>query len=385
MNTTEKKFLSPRLYPVNRDMNKMWFIKYATEDFTTGKFKSKKYYGSLNLIADVQQRVSQAEEYIRMMQRGEALPNYQGMKRLVAPQQLNFANAVACCLKYVSDRRNEIEAETISQYKSRINFFAVWLGANNLQQLAIGGITKDHVRSFLNYLKDEKKFANKTYNDYKTLFGTIWQEYVEDGKILHNPWRKIPTLPDNTKHFESYPPHIRQLIAATLPGYDPQLWLFMQTIYYCAIRPHCELRLMKVKHLVAAKQRFYVPKELAKTKVDRVVNIYTGLFEQYKAKGYTTAPPEYYLFTADGCPGEKHVRENYFIDRWNDYKKAHNIPAIYKLYGSKHTGGKSLSLQYNQYVTQEHMGHRSDESTKHYIENIDKDELTFLQLSYPVF
>ena len=386
MNTTEKKFLFPRLYPINRDMNKMWFIKYSTEDFTTGKFKSKKYYGCLNLITDKEQRIKQAEKYLQAMHRGDALPNLQGMKRLMAPEQINnFANILQCCTKYLQQRQHEIDKRTYSQYKSRINFFGAWLAKNNKAHLAIGAVTKDTVREFLNHLKGEKHYSNKTYNDYKALFGSIWQEFIDDGKITANPWRKIATLPDATKHFESYPPHIRQLIAATLPQYDAQLWLFMQTIYYCAIRPHCELRLLQVKHLVHTKQRFYVPKELSKTNTDRIVNIYDGLFKQYTAKGYHLAPPEYYLFTADGRPGAQPVRINYFIDRWNAYKQAHNIPDIYKLYGSKHTGGKNLSLQYNQYVTQEHMGHRSEQSTRHYIADIDKNELSFLQVSYPEF
>lgn len=389
MATSEKKIL-PVLYPLTHDMDKLWFIKYRVENFTTGNFVCKKYYGSLNLIADKEQRLKQAAIYIKMMQQGEELPNYQGMKRLIAQEQAkSFANAIHCCYKFIDDRRNEIQPLTASQYKSRVNVLAQWLQARQLSKMSIGGITKDNARDFLNYLKDEQKFSNKTYNEYKSLFGCIWEEYVSDGKIKLNPWRKIPALPEQTKHFESYPAHLREHIRKTLPDYDKQLWLFMQTIYYCAIRPHCELRLMKVKDLIVDKQRFRVRKEIAKgafgKKRERVVNIFTGLFEQYIEQEYHQYPPEYYLFTSAGVPGEKPVRKNFFIDRWNAYKKQFDIPAIYKLYGSKHTGGKRLSFLFNEFVTKEHFGHSSMDSTKQYTEGIDKDELNILQTQYPEF
>lgn len=390
MNTTEKKFLFPRLYPLTYDISKKWFIKYQVEDFTTGGFKYEKYYGALNLITDKEERLKTANDYLLKMKRGEPLPVYQGMKRLRAQEpESNFANAVQCCYKYVSDRRNELAKDTISQYKSRINFFHQWLCGKKLSHLAIGGITKDTARDFLNYLIEEKKFSSKTYNDYKILFGCIWQQYVEDDKIRKNPWKQIDSLPDQPVHFASYPPELRKLLRETLPEHDRQLWLFMQCIYYCAIRPDCELRKMQVRDLIVSKQRFIVRQEIAKgpkgKKRARVVNISKHLFSQLLKLRYHEYPPDYYLFSVEGVPGEKMVSEHYFRSRWNAYKKLHNIPAVYKIYGSKHTGGKLLSFLFNEFVTKEHFGHRSMDSTRQYTEDIDKDALNVLQKKYPKF
>lgn len=390
--TSEKKFLFPELYPKGREENRTWFIKYTTEDFTTGKFISKKYYGALNLVEKAEEREKLAQQYLKMMARGEPLPKYSGAKRKRMGQlsheviaKPNFADVIQCCNNYLQGRKHEIEKQTLCQYQGRVNAFGKWLQSHKNTSRAIGGITKDDARGFLNYLKEDLGLSNRTYNDYKLLFGTIWQEYVDEGKITGNPWRRIPNLPGKTKHFESYPPELREKIRNTLPGYDPQLWLFLQTIYYCAIRPHCELRLLKRKDLDFEKGMFIIPKELSYTDAKRGVNIYAGLLEQYRAAGFETAKPDEYLFGLHRTPGETPGSKKIFISRWNRYKKEHHIAAQYKLYGSKHTGGKALSLLFNQYVTKEHMRHRSMESTEQYIDDLDKNELQFLQKDYPVF
>lgn len=390
METSVKKFLCPTLYPKDRNPNKLWFIKYRIIDYTTGTFKSKKYYGSLNLIEAIPAREEKALEYIRIMNCGGTLPNYQGMKRLKPEgHEHKIANIITCCFKYLIHRKHELDKRTISQYRSRINHFGQWLNNKELQNIAIGALSKDHARAFLIYLKDEKHLSNKTYNEYKSLLCAVWNEFKNDGRIQYNPWSNIDGLPENPKHFESYPAWLRTYIKQTLPDYDAQLWLFIQFVYYCAIRPHCELRHVKIGDINWQNQRITIRKEIAKgpigKKKARIVNIYNGLFKQLIDLKYNQLPSHFYLFSKIGVPGEELTTINHFINKWNYYKKTFNIPSEYKIYGSKHTGGKRLSLAFNEFVTKEHFGHHSLDSTRQYTEGIDKDELNILKSNYPEF
>jgi len=43
--SSEKKIF-PKLYPLNRELNRIWFIKYQTEDFINGGFIAGKYQGA---------------------------------------------------------------------------------------------------------------------------------------------------------------------------------------------------------------------------------------------------------------------------------------------------------------------------------------------------
>lgn len=382
----------PELYPKDKNSNTLWFIKYQTEDFTTGTFKYGKYYGLLNLVADIAEREKLANEYIAIMKRGEALPDCRGKKarsvalgKVAISAQTNFADCIMLCHRYLKHKKHYVHPKTIVQYTGQINAFDAWLTLTKIKNRAIGAIARETCEDFLLYLKDELKLSNTTCNNYKTLFGIIWQQQVDEGRISSNPWRIIKGLPNTKKHLESYPPELRAKIRDQLPAYDPQLWLFMQTIYYCAIRPHCELRLLKIKHLHFDRGLFEIPKELSYSGAVRLVNISEKLLQQFKDAGYHMADAEHYIFTRNGLPGVQQAGINYFKNRWNAFKKVHNIPAVYKLYGSKHTGGKALTQLYNPYITKEHMRHKSIDSTMQYLNNLEVNELKFLQQSYPVF
>lgn len=384
--TSEKKFLCPKLYPIQQNMNATWFIKYRVRDYNTGTMVSRKYYGLLNREPDKVKRLALAKEYLAMIERGDELPDYQGMKNLPAPgYQTGFATASGCIKKFLAAHDYEIMKRTASQYRSRAGIFEKWLFDQGKHQCAIGALDKELCREFLFYLKNDRGLSNKTFNDYKSLFITIWDEYLNDGKIKVNPWKQIKSLPNNTRHLSSFPEELRQLIRDTMPEYDPQLWLFMQCVYYCAIRPHSELRRMKVKHLSISAGLFLVPAEISKTKKRRTVNIYTDLLRQLRESKYDQHHTDFYLFSKNNEPGPELLGINFFKKRWNQYKAAHNISSEYKLYGMKHTGGKALSKQFNQYITQEHFGHSSPNSTQQYINDLGANELHFLQKEFPEF
>jgi len=377
---------SPKLYPADRRQSVKWFIRFFEKDYTAGRLVPKKYYGLLNVEKDITKRLELAGQYIDLIKKGHPLPNYAGKKKMPPPGfQSNFASVQTCLDQFLKYKAREVRKSTIIQYRANCNALIRWLYENELHQMSIGAIHKDHAREFLNHMQERHGVGNRTSNGYKVLFGSVWQEYVNDGKIKTNPWRQIKSLPKQTRHLKSFPPELRAYIRETLPTYDRQLWLFLQCIYYCAIRPHSELRLMKVKHLVAEGGLFYVPAELSKNKHARMINIYHDLLAQLVALGYPTFNPEFYLFTKLGTPGPVPASINYFKNQWRGYKKAFNIADEYKLYGSKHTGGKALSKRYNQYITQEHFGHSSQDATRHYINDLGAGELNFLQKDYPVF
>lgn len=119
--------------------------------------------------------------------------------------------------------------------------------------------------------------------------------------------------------------------------------------------------------------------------LQRTVNMYHGLLKQFMEENYNMCNPEHYIFSHGGVPGEKLVSKNIFGMRWNDYRKHFNIDASYKLYGSKHTGGKRVTKKTNAYITMEHFGHSSLQQTQHYINDLDKNELKFLQTEFPQF
>lgn len=386
---TEKKFFAPVLYPKDQNLKATWFIKYKVEDYINGGFKSQKYTGLLNRLNTVPERLALAAQYIQMMEAGDPLPDCQGLRELPAdlmrPNNTN-TNVIACCERYLKQCEGKVitgrmAKATYQHYKSKLGFFFRWLHKTNRERRAIGGIDKYDAEDFLLYLAVERKLCPYTINHYKSLLAKIWKDYRQRINNF-NPWLDIKNEKHTVAHLKSHPIGLQNFILETLPAFDHTLWLFFQCIYYCAIRPHQELRRLKVKHLDLNKGVFIVPQEIAKNKKERQVIIYEKLEAQFIAAGYTNANPEHYLFSHNG-PGEKMVGKNYFQRKWKAYIEHFEISAQYKLYGAKHTGGKKLTKKTNAYITQQHFDHSSLQVTQAYTDKIDKSELRYLRKEFP--
>jgi site-specific recombinase XerC len=335
------------------------------------------------MVHDLAARKALAASYIALMEKDIEPPVCSGLKNSIAPEQnSNFANAVTYCRSFV-ERQHHYRKRTVCQYTSRINIFANWLHGAKLHNITLGQINATHAANFLHYLRTERKASGKTYNDYKSLFAEIWRGAMAEQLIRYNPWQHIKSVPENTKHLSSLPEQVRTLIAATLPEHDAQLWLFIQFVFYGALRPHAELRLLQVKHINFADGSVHVPAHISKTKVSRAVHLYTGLMEQINH--WQTLPPDYFLFGKDGAPGAERTRINNFQRKCIAYKKHYGIATEYKIYGCKHTAGKQLSAMFNEYITRQHFGHKSAKSTSHYTDGLPNEQLKFLHTSYPEF
>lgn len=218
-----KKFLSPRLYPLDRKTHKedgtrvQWFIKFKEEDFNKGGFKYSKYTGMLNLVTDVQERLKLADIYIGKMKRGEPLPDCQGARtatdKVLEHPRAN-TNVLTCCDKFLERMQIAGRANaTIISYRSVIRIFSEWLQRTGRSDLAIGGIDKDIAFEYLGYLQAR---GNKNRGDHKTQLGAIWEDYKE--VIRLNPWKGIQIATDPKRHHLSYPNSLQQRIKETLPS-----------------------------------------------------------------------------------------------------------------------------------------------------------------------
>lgn len=385
-----KKFLSPVIYPLDYSLKKTWFIKYQTTDWVKGGLTFKKYTGQLNLLPTIEQRLELAKKYMAMMKRGETLPSYQGARYFREDVQPKYdTDIVACCNRFlrlfkVEVMSKEKRSATYKQYKSKLDLFINWLEANDMHRRAIGGLSEVEAQDFLLYLKETKKLSNITHNGYRSVLASVWRLYKSqlDG---YNPWLSTKVRKRNGKPHESWPLHLQELVIREMPVADPQLWIFLQCVYYCAIRPHSELRLMQVKHIDWDNGMITVPDYLAKNHKERKINIYYELLNQMVKHGIQDSNPDYYIFSYTGYPSDTPASKNYFMRRWDYFRKSYDIPSSYKIYGTKHTAGKKLTLQTNPYITKEHFGLADMKTAEHYIGGIDKNELKFLQKEYPAF
>ena len=148
---------------------------------------------------------------------------------------------------------------------------------------------------------------------------------------------------------------------------DPQLWLFCQMEYYCAIRPN-ELRQLRIQDIDFTRRLIRVSCTISKNRQTELVNMPNQLYDVLIALKVNELAGELYLFSSNGQPGITMLGKNNFRFRFDRIRNRLGLPPEYKLYSFKHTGGVELvNAGVDTWELQRHFRHKSIDTTERYI------------------
>ena len=386
---SEKKIFA-KIYPTSLEMSQLWFIGYSTFDYNLAKPKKHKYYGQLNLISDKEQRIKLAQEYINCIERGENLPSYQGQRKIyITPTTVQpFYSITSILTSCLEQHRRFIYKRTYADYSGKLKSYLEYLTKKDFINRPIGSITQIEADNFLSYLQFEKKYSHKTINTYLMLLSQLWRLAISRYNLAFNPFAGIRKLKDNSQPYSKYPLQLQVFIEKTLPGYNPQLFLLTQLIYYGCIRIS-ENRGLKMENINFETRVITIPASLAKSGTMREIIIPDQLYNIFKSLGYTDHASfnnENYLYSKYGVSGPVMTSYNYLRTKWQEYRKAFGIPEKYKLYGFKYSSNDNMSLQgINSSLQQRHNGHTSLEYTQRYNNGMSISDMNQLRVNYPSF
>jgi integrase len=384
----KKKFAV--LYPLNRDLQKKWFVKYREMNFRTGSYDYKKYSGQLNRIPDIETRMKEAEQIIFKIENNIPLDNMSGIrKQRDTIQYTGFANIHTLLMESIDMRYASGELERISyiSYKSKIGVLNDWLLFCGNTHIPFGAFTISHGKDFIIWMKTVRKYSNKYINEIRTLLFTSWKEIISRYEIKNvvNPWADMKSLPKKSQRFRTLTIDIEKKIAASLPLFDMQLYIASQFVYYDFIRI-TELTKLKLYHINWQRAEITVPESISrKSKKDRTLVIPDQLMQILHRLHYDEYDQSFYIFSHEKRPGSKQVGKNYFSKLFRQFREKEKIPSDYKLYGFKHTGNSKLaSIGVNAQIQQKHNGHASLEYTQRYT-NLSNEDVAFLKHRFPTF
>lgn len=184
---------------------------------------------------------------------------------------------------------------------------------------------------FFEFLTKEKNIKESTYNDYirhiKNALG--WCDLAH----LIEPIQKRKAICTPAQYFTESQ---RSFLIHTMKKEKPDLWFFVQFIYYCFIRPRSELRVLKVGDIILEDKRILIPSKVAKNKKQEYVAIPDAFFPivERKVRGRN---PNHYLFPGASATTPLGM---------NTYGRQHRLllqklgfdTERYKMYSWKHTG-----------------------------------------------
>jgi integrase len=165
---------------------------------------------------------------------------------------------------------------------------------------------------------------------------------------------------------------------------DPQLYLASLLQYFCFIRPGDELLTLKIGQINFTKRTIFIPKDIAKKRVARTMDIPDPLYDVLLEHGLHRMNKELLVIGKFGRPGKQGIGFNTLRMRFNKYRDRMKLSQHYKWYSFKHTGaGKLLESGASIVELMNQLGHTDITSTYHYIKRHFGERSEHVRTKFP--
>jgi integrase len=334
----EKKFF-PILRDYKKSLTRKWYIEYKFLN-NEGKLCKSKYSGDINHYNTVEQREEEAQKAIDYINKFADTPPKRPGSRKALPVGLQDESLLIKLVEdFLHQRKSRVRSKSYSTYKSVVYNFIHWLNENKYSSSKIKYFGEDLASKYIDSLSP---LANNTKNKHLVVLRMLFKYALKSKVIKSNPFESVDGFSKVAVPAAAFTPEQRYRLRREIEGEDPQLWLFCMMIFYTFIRPG-ELRMLKVENVWLDEHKIEIPAEVSKNKKRQFVQIPTQLAVMLEDMDIRQYPGNYYLFTADGYPGLKHVSINYMSNRFRNYLVKLKFSKRHVLYSWKHTGAAACA------------------------------------------
>ena len=342
------------------DLTKQWYVEFAYR---------KEKYGSL-----IRQRIYSG------LSSGTAKERYETAQKIIdeqtrlcllcpAPPKHNEIELSTLVQAYIDLMPNYLKKKSVSTYKGKLYHFVAYINETDITK-----ISKENIVEYSIYLS-KKELARKTISRTIHVIKAFFEWAIEKKfYFAENPAINIKKT-GIIKDCAPLPITIadRKRLREYIEPRDPQLWLACEIIYYCAVRPGCELRLMKIVDIDFDNCILKIPAYNAKNSTTENIKCPQFIIEKMIQLKYNLAKPNFYVFGKYGKPGNEIFSENVLQRKFNKARDALNLPKGYKFYSWKHTGIiTALQNGMQPFDVQQHCRHREFATTENYIKKMTK-------------
>lgn len=398
----KKLFRTPYLYDAGGDISKSWWIELGYRDPKDGKMKRKRYQEELSLLKTKKARREKAEELIKIytakLSKGwtplddiknqvvyEDELEYHEAARVYGRKRKANKNIRFYGSEYISHVKGISAKKTYESYRGKIREFTSWLEREKLVDNDLGTFDNSLIIRFFDYLINERQLARRTVEKYRMTLQKFFSFLINRKVLLENPVHDID-VPETDEDFSAMPflDDDMERILPVMREQDPQLFLAALLQYFCFVRPGNELLNLQVKHINFGARTITIPKNIAKKRKERVIDIPIQLFEVLQKHGIHTYGKEMFLIGPFGRPGNRQIGTNTLRNRFNNFRDDLDLSKSYKWYSFKHTGaGKLLESGATIVELMNQLGHTDITSTYRYIRQHFGERSEHVRESFP--
>lgn len=331
-----------RIADRNGNMQVVWQVEYYAWSERDKKLKRKRVeLAQSTAAARYREGKKIADEINKMLQAGAIIDPVQKQKTV---REVSASTNILDAIDYYNSIvQSYLEKKTFDTYQSDFKRFRKFLKRNSYERLTVTEISTPIAYQFLDEILSIDKLSNRTRNNNKGTMCSFYNFFRKRKVFEHNPFDDITKLSaPQTKHVKFSEAHIKEFKRLCEYHNEERLWLFVNFMYYCALRPRKELRLLQVGNIM--RETIRVGATESKENISEHVQIpkpLAELIDKYKLRDY---PEDYYIFSGkNGEPGPEPQGRDWMYNR---HRNILRLCAIKRkgtdMYSWKHTGMAAL-------------------------------------------
>lgn len=374
----------PKYNRANGNLQRKWYVEFSYRLPSSDDLHKYRCYAGLcsgtaeerDLIAA--KLIDYFNEYLKSGAYLNQKPNLNPLKESEThrPEQQRWMrekraimidSLVARYLEYI---KPNVRKKTHQDYTTKLKTFMLYAN-ENLAGLTAVQIQRKMIIPFFEQLATKNKLCRRTIEKYMQAVRQFfaWCEDIGVREDMSNPVSRIPKFGNvidcSTGVFDI---DERVRLREAIKPREPYLWLACEMLYYCAIRPGTEMRLMKIGDIDFVNKNICVRAELAKNKTTEYVGIPDSLLQYMFDLHLNMFDKNLYLFGRYGQPSLEPMGKNTMRNRFNSYRELLKISIDKKFYSWKHAGAISAAQNgATIFELKDQLRHKSIVTTEEYL------------------
>ena len=363
-------FKRAKLNDCGGNLSGRWYIEFYAWDVQMSKLVRKRYYEVNNIISEQDRRIYSnriIQQLNNLLKEGYHFDTNKVLSQEESGETRTYTlkDAVLYALEI---KKPSLRLASYPSYKSTVKLFQKWASTNKLQETDITYFDKLRAIYFDDYLSVESSYAAKTVNGHVSYMKSLFQVLVEREIIRNNPFKNLKKHKEgesrkNMAFNEEQADRIKKIVEEK----DPPLWLFIQFIYYCYLRPN-KVRQLKHSYLQMDKNQIFIPGYISKNGKDGYVTIPEPFRSVLSRSKEFNSGMEYLFMSRDN---KKPISKNVMGLRYRNLTKDLKLSKDYTLYSWKHSGVvAAYKAGIDIKTIQSHCRHQSLEQTDIYLKSL---------------
>lgn len=338
-----------------------WYVYYKVYDPKKDCMKTQRDYAGLNIKGQTdKERKSVADSRIIALTTflknvGSPLENRKEPNKTIAEIMEDF----------IKLKEKSLRKKSLTHYTQGKRVFTeygyTYLKPENFTPLLAQG--------FSDWLLTKKNYAGKSHNNHISYVSSMFNMMVDREMIDKNPFKKVKFQPVDVGRNMAFSDKQRKEIRDYLERNNHPLFMLVQFIYYCFIRPN-ELMQIQVKHIDFDTNSINIPSHISKNRKQASVEM-PKAFAQLVRNRYKNIDPEWYVAGKGLIPNHTPVHRNRITAAHKKVLEDLNISDQHTLYSHKHTGAvQAIKAGVNPYDLMRQLRHSSLEQTMIYLKTL---------------